>query len=541
MAVSRNNKRSAIRRNGRGMTLVELIVVLAILAILSSAGIGAAVGYMKRSTIETNQSNAETIYQAAQTALQQMQKAGGVFSTETGSVVTINDWVTDLIGTGKAYAWVDSNLSPDMQENADYYRTRYTDEENVFSEFELNSPDANESVHMRYVLKYTKNGANNPESKIIKNLLQPYFSDASVFQGTMVLEFDVEKSADAYGGIHLTAKCLSVFYDSRAKGGWGANAGGDTFVPKRDSSYRAKTSLIGYYDGYKGTAVDTVYLPKVQEGIVVKKFTTEYEPVMPSLTPTGDPDPGATTTTPTPEPTPVIHTRLTWAATLDKENLVGSAKDVYYKIALMNGDTVVQYLILNEDFLLQDDPIDGNMHKYDYFSDFANGGTKVGENTYVHEKKVTEESYTAVYSDNVWSTVKKLSIEVTANVYVTSIPDDDYNNKNTEGIIGQRKLMSLRITYVSGELDYKSDTEYSTKAAYLEYSLDLKGGDDNSNLYTVPTNDLTKAVITVYPNYFNPSLNMNGVNDDTGIIPFKKGKITDIEQAAVQGTTQSET
>jgi len=78
MTVKINSKRCLNRRNGRGMTLVELIVVLAILAILAAGGIGAASGYMKRSIIETNQSNAETIYQTAQTALQQMQKAGGI-------------------------------------------------------------------------------------------------------------------------------------------------------------------------------------------------------------------------------------------------------------------------------------------------------------------------------------------------------------------------------------------------------------------------------------------------------------------------------
>lgn len=544
MAGTRIVKQRTNRRNGRGMTLVELIVVLVILAILSSAGIGAAVGYIKRSTFETNQSNAETIYQTAQTALQQMQKAGGIYSTKAGAVVSVDQWVADLISDDNAaYPFVNSNLSKDMQDNASYYTSRYTNANGEFSDFDASSADANESVHMRYVLKYTKNGADSDQSKILKELLQPYFSDATVFQGTMALEFDVEKTADAYGGLHLTAKCLSVFYDSRAKGGWASNASGtesDTTVPKRDSSYRAKTSLIGYYDGYKGTAVDTVYLPKVQEGIVVKKFTTEYEPVMPPVTPTEDPapDPG-TTTTPTLEPTPVTHTRLTWAATLDKENLVGSAKDVYYKINLMNGSNVAQVLYLNEDFLLKDDPVNGNKNAYDYFAEFASGGTVIGGKTTVHGYEVTEDTYTAVYSDTVTSTVTKKSINVIANVYVTALDNDNYRDKNSEEIIVKLKKMPLRISYVSGELDYKSDTDHPVKAAYLEYSLDLNGDYDSQEYFKAFSDTLTKAVITVYPNYFTETY-MKGVNDSTGIIPFKKGKSADIDQTAAHATTQTE-
>ena len=549
MAGTRISNRRADCRSVRGMTLVELIVVLAILAILASAGIGASVGYARRSIIEQNQSNAETIYQAAQTSLQQMQKAGGIYSPSENKVVPIDEWVDKLLNSGTAYAFVNSNLSPDMSSNATYYSGRYTDAENVFTYFDASKAKANESVHMRYVLTYSKKSATSSQSILIRELLLSYFNDASsftykdekgntrevsgstVFGGTMTLEFDVEKSADAYGNLHLTAKCLSVFFDSRAKNGWASNASGsesDKTVPKRDTSYRINKSLIGYYDGYKGTAVDTVYLPKVQEGIVVKKFTTEYEPVMPSVTPTGDPEP-ETTTTPTPEPTPVTHTRLTWAATLDKENLVGSAKDVYYKIDLMNGTNVAQVMYLNEDFLRKEDMVNGTQNKYDYFTEFANGGTVVDGKTTVNGYVVTEDTYTAVYSDTVTSTVTKKSINVIANVYVVSLENDNYRDKNSEDIILKLKRMPLRISYVSGELDYKSDTDHLPKAAYLEYSLDLTGALDDPDFATVLTKEMTTAVITVYPNYFTDTY-MKGVNDVTGIIPFKKGKNTEIDQ-----------
>ena len=258
MTGTTNRKLISIHRNARGITLVELIVVLSILVILAGSGIVAATSYARRSIIEQNQSNAETIYQAAQTALQQLQKAGGMYSESQGKFVLINDWVENLMNKGTDYAFVESNMSEDMKENKEYYKKRYNASD--FDNFDVSTADTNESVHMRYVLTYSKNSAGSGPSLILQELLQPYFSDASVFHGTMTLEFDVEKTVDAYGKEHLGAKCLSVFYDNRAEKGWPERAyeGSDETVPTRKTEFRNKTSFIGYYDGYKGTAVDTV-------------------------------------------------------------------------------------------------------------------------------------------------------------------------------------------------------------------------------------------------------------------------------------------
>ncbi len=526
MTGTTNRKNSSIFMNVRGITLVELIVVIVILVILASAGIGAATGYAKRTIIEQNQSNAETIYQAAQTALQQMQKAGGVFSSSKNKVVKINDWVNDLMSEGTAYPFVEKNMSEDMTENKGYYTTRYN--ATNFDDFVASSADTNASVHMRYFLTYSKSSASSGESVILLELLQPYFSDASVFHGTMTLEFDVEKSADAYGNEHLTAKCLSVFYDSRAESGWSERAyeGTDTTVPTRKTSYRNSTSFIGYYDGYKGTAVDTVYLPKVQEGIVIKKFGADYETIYitPSVTPTTDP--AVTTTTPTDTPAPIEerHTRIIWAATLDRENLVGSAKDVYYRIALMNGTNVSKVLILNEDFLLSDDNVNGTKQKFDYLAAFKANATTIKGQT------VTSDTYTAVYSNTVTSQVTKNSIEVTAKVFITSYDDDDYRSMNKDQIANKIVELPLRISYVTGELDYKSDTDHPGKEGYIEYSLDL-GLDDGS---AILTKQMDSAVIKIYPNYFSNGV-MAGTNDDTGIIAFKKGRSVDIEHEQESG------
>ena len=526
----------SIRRNGRGITLVELIVVLVILGILASAGIGASVGYAKRAIIEQNQSNAETIYQAAQTALQQLNKSDGIQSSIAGTIVSEDTWIGYIISEHTEYSLKDSNLSPAITStNKADYDSLYSG--TAFANLDASHP--NSSAHRIYVLTYSNGGADSNQSKLVKDLLQPYFADSTVFQGTITIELDVEKSADAYGKIHYSAKCLSVFYDGRAKNGWPSRAfqSGDNEVPSRNATHRNTKSYVGYYDGYKGAAVDTVYLPKVEAGIAVQKFIAEYEAVTPTpdpnITPPEDPDPG-TTVTPSPTPTPVVHTRLTWAATidhatqnhqkLDHENLLGIGQSVYYRIVLKESNSVKYVLILNEDFLLDKNQIDGHKHPYNYLSDFEDGKTSI--NGY----DVKTDEYTAVYPENVTKKVTKKYIEVIAKVYVSNNEDDGTGSSEKDGYKRTRndaivpRLMPLRITYVTIEPE-NPPPENNEKETFIEYSLDLTGeGEAN-----VLTNSMTEAILTIYPNYFSNST-MTGVNDTTGIIPFKIGMSTGIDQ-----------
>ena len=536
MAGTRISSRRADRRSVRGMTLVELIVVLAILAILASAGIVSSVGYARRAIIEQNQSNAVTIYQAAQTALQQLNKSGGIQSTmgSNNGIVSEDLWVGYVTTYGKPYTINDNNLSPTINSGN---KSKYT---SLYSSTDFSSLDGtipNSSAHMIYVLTYYRTNTDDEQNKLVKELIQPYFADSTVFQGTIAIELDVEKSADSYGKIHLSAKCLSVFFDGRAKSGWASKAFKITDdVPTREAAYRQKTSFVGYYDGYKGAGVDTVYLPKVEQGIAVQKFIAEYETVTPTpdpnVTPPADPnpDPGTTTTSPAPTatPTPVIHTRLTWAATidhatlnnetLDHKSLLGIQQSVYYRIVLKSTTGVERVLILNEEFLLDKDNIDGIKHSFDYFTKFAEEGV-----TKINGYEVTTEEYTAAYPEGVTSTVTRKSIEVMAKVFVSNIEEDGYRDKKNDQIIST--LMPLRITYVDGELDYKDADHHEKKAPYIEYSLDLTGEGDAYVL----NEEMTEAILTIYPNYFTDT-SMKGVNDNTGIIPFKKGCSTEIDQ-----------
>ena len=511
MAARRNGKLSAIFKSGKGFTLTEMIVVLVVLAILAASGIGAASGYMKRSTLTKNDSNAETIYQAAQTALQQMEKSGGIFSYSDDKIITSEEWIKKLIKDEYAFPFTDKNLSKNMNDNSTYLSNAYV--LNKFTTFNVTTPaKANESVHMRYVLNYSKNDASGDQSELVKQLLQPYFYDFTIFTGSITIELDVEKSADAYGKLHYSAKCLSVFFDSRAEGGF-TTLSDDSKVPVRDTAHRAKTSLIGYYDGYKGTVVDTVHLPRVQQGIVVKKFLNESSTELVEIK--DDTDTVI-------EKQEVTHGWLTWTSTLDTANLNGSKKDVYYYLELLNGNNPINVLILNEDFLLSDDVVGNARHSIDYsaLSGFAD---KHEWEAHPQKPVVTVDTYPVVYnsdsdSDRFTRTVTRKSITVNARVYVKAPQDENYRSATSTDITTNTdaNLLPLKITYVENE--YNNDK--TLKAPYIEYSLDITD---------LMTNQINKARITIFPNYFSGTT-MKEINDEKGIIPFKKGVDTDVDQ-----------
>ena len=145
MAGTRISKRRTDRRNVRGMSLVELIVVLAILAI-----------------IEQNQSNAVTIYQAAQTALQQLNK-----SMEGKNLIENEDfWVYRVTEYGKPYTINDNNLSPTINSgNKDKYISLYSST--------VDGTIPNSSAHMIYVLTYYRTNTDDEQNKLVKELIQP--------------------------------------------------------------------------------------------------------------------------------------------------------------------------------------------------------------------------------------------------------------------------------------------------------------------------------------------------------------------------------
>ena len=83
----------------KGFTLVELIVVLIVLCILSSVAVLSIVGYIDRSRYNKNEQNAQSIYQAAEAAINKYAYTGQQ-----------EQWIVNtLIAKGKLSPYIDAN------------------------------------------------------------------------------------------------------------------------------------------------------------------------------------------------------------------------------------------------------------------------------------------------------------------------------------------------------------------------------------------------------------------------------------------------
>ena len=241
------------RHSDRGFTLVEVIVVLAVIAIISSAAVLSITGYIDKARFDKNEQNAQSVFQAAQASISRKKTSG-----------EIESWVKDvLMQDGKEDPYYPTNS--DMNEEGAALDELFNPVD--FSNFDAASNNPGESVHMRYVLTYRKGGT-DAESRDIEKLLSGYFYDTTVMQATFSIEFDVEQTIDSDGERHYYANAYAVFYDE-GRSDWDAKAmkNPDCKVPFRDSGYRRRTSLVGYYNGGVPGAVDSVYVPNMDKKI----------------------------------------------------------------------------------------------------------------------------------------------------------------------------------------------------------------------------------------------------------------------------------
>lgn len=196
-------------RRSSGFTMVELMVVLAIMAILAALVGGGLIAYTRLARFEKNEANARTLFQTAQIALTRRDTAG-----------ELDDFRQKVLLNGQAGAHFD----PAAQK----------------------ADELNKNIYALYYDKVTDDDSDN---ELLRELLGDYIYDDSLLNAAVCVEIDA-----------ASGQVYSVFYDTNADKLRFGETNGATNIYNRSYDHRRHDSLVGYY-----SAEDRVNVVELQQ------------------------------------------------------------------------------------------------------------------------------------------------------------------------------------------------------------------------------------------------------------------------------------
>lgn len=197
-----------IKNKKKGFTLVELMVVLAITAILAALVGGGLIAYTRLARFEKNEANARTLFQTAQISLTRMETAG--------ELDAFRQQVMEEGSTGDHFQ--NDVTVTDANGKTLVSRTKTELDQNVAA------------------LYYDRTGAAaGNHNALVERLLGDYIYDASLLNASICVEIDVQ-----------SGQVYSVFYDTKSDK-LRFNQDGATNIYDRSYDHRRNDTLVGYY------------------------------------------------------------------------------------------------------------------------------------------------------------------------------------------------------------------------------------------------------------------------------------------------------